>query len=106
MIGEYLSVASGLVGDTFLVLEHCGDRQEDGEDGAGAKWGGAGAEANGAAMLVHNLAADPQSQAGARVLLGCEERLKNPLQVLGRDAVAGVGKADAYARTGRRAPIA
>ena len=95
-----------MVGGLLSVLEHFGDRQVDGEDGAGAKRGGAGAEANGATMLVHNLAADPQSQAGARVLLGREEGLENPLQIFRRDAVAGVGKADAYARTGWGAPIA
>ena len=48
-------------------------------------------------MLFNQLARDPQSQPGACVLLGGEERFKDAFHVLGANATAGVCHGDAHA---------
>lgn len=74
--------------------------QEEGKYGAAWGGGGAGANAQAAALLANQLAGDPQTQASAGVFFRCEEGLEDTFEMLGGDAEAGVGDGDAHACTG------
>jgi hypothetical protein len=72
-------------------------RQEDVEYGSTATCSCAASDLNRPAVLGHNSTADPQSKSSSSLSLGGEERLEDPLAILGGDARPRVG--DNYART-------
>ncbi len=80
------------------VSERCGGAGEgDGEGGAVPGAVGGGADTDGAAVLVDQLLADPEPEAGADGSLGGEEGVEHLFGGGGGDAVAAVGDGEADA---------
>ena len=92
-----------------LSLIVCGERierlqaslvwQKYGEDGAAERVGGAGADAQAAAVLLDEFARDPEAQTRAGIFFGGEERFKDVFEMLRGNAKTGIRDSDANART-------
>ena len=73
-------------------------RQKDGKDGAAEGVGGAGANAQAAAVLLYQFAGDPQAETCAGIFFRGEERFEDAFEMLGRNAKTGIRDGDANAR--------